>query len=430
MSDGRLRISPVVRSSATFSDMRASFIAAAIFAAVYIALGLNKLYALRYGADLGTYLQTLVNLQHGSSWNYGEWEHHFAVHDSWALTALVPIVALFPRAQTLIVVQVLAVAAAAIPLAMLGREIGLSAKAANVLGIAYLLSPAAQGLSYDNFSENAFVPLLACCGALAARRRAFWWTLVFAQLLMGLKEDQILFVLWFGAACAIWWDRRIGIALCVLAIANGLGFFAFELVHGVHPNDPGYSLRIFDPVSKLSMFLLLLAPFAFAPLAVGRWLLLGLPLAAEIVFMRPWNYEPSRLGSHYVPSLFVVTAIAAAFGFARYWRFARYAIPLALVVMLLFNDTVLRPGRWPYVVDWSAYGRAVALRDGSAGALLLRRDEGVWAVAAANRNVKLEPDADPYFRACPAYDTNTGAFLGSLFGRMPAQLCGGVPVSR
>ena len=409
--------------------MRAVYVAVAVFTAVYVALDLNKLYALRYGADLGTYLQTLVNLQHGSSWNYGEWKHHFAVHDSWVLTALVPIVAIFPHAQTLIVVQVLAVASAAIPLAMLGRNVGLTAKAANILGIAYLLSPAAQGLSYDNFSENVFVPLLACCGALTARRREFWWTLLCAQLLMGLKEDQILFVLWFGAACAIWWDRRIGIALCVLSVANGLVFFGSEFAHGVHPNDPGYSLQVFNPLGKVSMFLLLLAPFAFAPLAVRRWLLLGLPLAAEIVFMRPWNYEPSRLGSHYVATLFAATAIAAAFGFVRYRGFARFAIVLAVAVMLLFNDTVLRPGRWPYVVDWSAYGRATALRDGGTSALLLRRDEGVWAVAAANRNVKLEPGADPYFRACPAYNTNAAAFFASISGRMPAQLCGGVPVS-
>ncbi len=410
--------------------MRATYVAAGIFALIYIALGLNKLYALRYGADLGTYLQTFVNLQHGSSWNYGEWKHHFAVHDSWALTALVPIVAVFPRAQTLIVVQVLAVAAAAIPLAMLGREVGLSVKAANVLAIAYLLSPAAQGLSYDNFSENVFVPLLACCGALAARRRSFWWTVICAQLLMGLKEDQILFVIWFGAACVLWWDRRIGIALCGLALANGLLFFAFERLLGAHPNDPGYSLQIFNPLSKVSMFLLLLAPFAFAPLAVGRWLLLGLPLAAEIVFMRPWNYEPSRLGSHYVASLFAATAIAAAFGFKRYWRFTRFAIVAALAVTLVFNDTALRPGRWPYVVDWRAYARATALRDGRAGAVLRRRDEGVWAVAAANPNVKLDPRSDPQFNACPAYNTNAGAFFNSFGGRMPAQLCGGVPVSQ
>ena len=48
----------------------------------------------------------------------------------------------------------------------------------SALGIAYLLTPSAQGLAYDNFSENVFVPLLAFFGALAVRRRALWPALV------------------------------------------------------------------------------------------------------------------------------------------------------------------------------------------------------------------------------------------------------------
>ncbi len=406
----------------------ATCIAAAAFSAVYITLDLNKLYALRYGADLGTYLQTLVNLQHGSSWNYGEWKYHFQVHDSWILTLLVPLVAVFPYAQTLIVVQVLAVACGAIPLVLLAGELGLTTAAANLLGIAYLLSPAAQGLSYDNFAENVFVPVLALSGAVAVRRRSLWWTLLCAQLLMGLKEDQILFVLWFAAACALWWDRRIGLAVVGLALVNGAGFWSFERTLGLHPNDPAYSLEIFNPAGKLSMLFLLLAPFAFAPLAIGRWLLLGLPLAVEIIFMRPWNYEPSRIGSHYVAPLFAATATAAAFGATRYARFAQYLVPSALVAMLLFNDTVLRPGRWPFIVDWNAYARAVALRRSSQTALLSRRDEGVWAVAAANPAVRLDPHGDPQFPRCPAYDTNAAVFFASLAGRVPPKVCGGVPV--
>jgi hypothetical protein len=180
---------------------------------------------------------------------------------------------------------------------------------------------------------------------------------------------------------------------------------------------------------KLSLVALLLAPFAFAPLAIGRRLLLGVPLLAEIVFMQPWNYEPSRLGSHYVAPLLAGTAIAAAFGLGRVPGFARAMVPCALVVtLLIFNDTVLRPGRWPYIVDWNAYARAVALRDSGQAALLPRRDEGVWAVSAANPNVRLDPRPDPKFARCPAYDTNAGAFFASLRGYAPAHLCGGVPV--
>jgi hypothetical protein len=226
----------------------------------------------------------------------------------------------------------------------------------------------------------------------------------------------------------LWWDRRLGLALVVLAAANGVGFWSYERALGVRPNDPGYSLLIYDVGGKISMVLLLLAPFAFAPLAIGRWLWLGAPLLAEIVFMRPWNYEPSRIGSHYVAPLLAVTAIAAACGVARNPRFTRAIVPCAIVVLLFFNDGVLRPGRWPYIVDWNAYGRAVALRDGGRDALIRRGEEGVWAVAAANPKVRLDPRPDPNFPGCPAYDTDARAFFASLAGRMPARICGGVPV--
>jgi len=404
-------------------------VAVAIYALVYVALDLNKLYALRYGADLGTYLQTFVNLQHGSSWNFGEWKPHFAVHESWALIALVPLIALLPRAETLIVVQVLAVGAAAIPLVLLARELGVAPRTANLLGVAYLLSPAAQGLSYDNFSENVFLPVLALWGVLFARKRLLWPTLLAGALVAGLKEDEILFVLWFAAGCALWWDRRIGLGLVCVAGAIGVAFWAVEHFGGVHPNVPSYGVRVFDVGGKLGLIALLVAPFAFAPLAVGRWLLLGVPLLAEIVFMQPWNYEPSRLGSHYVAPLLAATVVAAAFGLRRVPGFARAMVPCALVVMLLFNDTVLHPGRWPYVVDWTAYARAVALRDSGKAALLFRRDEGTWAVAAANRNVRLDPRPDPRFARCPGYDTNAAAFFASLRGHAPARVCGGVPVA-
>src|ERR1700760_2969514 len=192
--------------------MRAVYWAVVAFVVVFVAYDLNKLYALRYGADLGIYLQTLVNWRHGSTFNYGEWRPHLQVHESWALVALVPIVTLVPRAETLLAIQVIAIASAAIPLALLARELGLPPRAATVVAIAYLLTPSAQGLAYDNFSENVFVPLLAFAAALAVVRRAWWPAIVFTVLLCGVKEDSALFVVWFGAACAIWRDRRFGIA--------------------------------------------------------------------------------------------------------------------------------------------------------------------------------------------------------------------------
>jgi uncharacterized membrane protein len=407
--------------------------AIAVYVVAYVALDLNKFYALRYGADMGTFLQTIANMWHGSSFNYGEWRPHLEVHDSWILFALAPIVALVPRGETLIVVQVLVVAAAAIPLALFARELGVSPKLANALAIAYLLTPSAQGFTYDNFSENVFVPLLAFSAALFARRRALWPALLCAQLLMGVKEDEILFVGWFAAACYFFWDRKLGGAVFALAVVNAGAFWGLERALGTHSNAPEYSWAVEDVSGKLTLIALLLAPFAFTPLFAGRWILLGLPLLAEIVFAQHNPYEPSRIGTHYTAPLLACSALAAALGVLRRPKMGPWMVPCALVVMLfIFNDTALRPGRWPFIVDWTAYAHAVDVRDARSTVLLPRRDEGVWAVAAVNPRVRLEQRPDPLFTACPGYNTNAAAFFSSI-GIGPKRnwkLCGGVPFVR
>jgi uncharacterized membrane protein len=410
-------------------NLRGACWAAAAFAVVLFAYDLNRLYALRYGADLGTFLQTLVNWRHASTFNYGEWRPHLQVHDSWAMIALVPLIAVFPRAETLLAIQVLAVASAAIPLALLGRELGLSPRAATIVAIAFLLTPSAQGLAYDNFSENVFVPVLAFSGVLAVVRNAWWPAIIIAIALCGIKEDSALFVAWFGAACAIWRDRRLGTAICAAGLITLVAYWSIEHVLGVHPNDPPYGFAVHDVSGKFTLTMLLLAPFAFAPLAVGRWLWLAVPLMVEIVFMQPWNYEASRIGSHYTAPLLAAASVAAIAGVRRFPKLVPAIVPCALLVTLvIFSDTALRPGRWPYIVDWNIYRRAVAVRESTVPVLLPRREEGVWAVAASNPLVRLDLRRDPDFVACPAYDTDARAFFDSLRGVMPARLCGGVPV--
>lgn len=406
--------------------------AVGLFVLAYVYLDFNKLYALRYGSDLGTFLQTVSNLGHGSSWNYGEWRPHLQVHDSWILLSLVPFVALVPRAETLIVAQICIVALAAIPLTAFASEIGVPMRTANLLGIAYLLSPSAQGIVYDNFSENVFVPILAFSAAIAVRRRSFWWALFLAQLLMGVKEDEILFVGWFAAACLLFWDRRIGAAVLALAAVNAGLFWGYEHLAAAQSRTPHYGLLVGDVSGKLTLAALLLAPFAFSPLMAGRWLLLSVPLLAEIVFAQRGVYDPSRIGTHYAAPLLACTAIAAVFGVLRAPKFGPWLLPCAVIVLLFFNDSVVRLGRWPFIVDSAAYAKAVAIRETDKPVLLRRGDEGVWAVAAVNPLVRLELRPDPHFVACPAYNTNAAAFFASIGigSNLPVQLCGGVPVGR
>ncbi len=411
---------------------RAVVIAAAVFALVYVALDLNKLYALRYGADTGTFVQWLTGEAHGrGSWNGAEYRPHLQVHDSWVLLALVPLMALLPFAQTLLVVQVLAIAGAALAICAFARACGANARGASAVGIAYLLSPSAQGIAYGNFLENVFVPLLAALGALAVRRRALFAALIVAQLLLGLKEDEALFIVWFGAACALWWDRRIGIALAALAAVNGIAFVVAEHLTGAHPSLPGYALHVDEPLQKLAFFAALLAPFAFAPLLLRYRLLLAAPLVAELAFNRPWAYPIARIGTHWTAPLLAATALASAYAVAKYPRLATPMLACAAVCALFFNDTALKIGRWPYVVDRAAYAAAAALRERRDDVVVRRPQEGAYVVAAANPHVllaKYDPLEPGY---CPAYDKDARAFFASLgFGAWPPGLvlCGGVPV--
>ncbi|HXW51840.1 MAG TPA: DUF2079 domain-containing protein, partial [Candidatus Acidoferrales bacterium] len=240
------------------------------FVVLYVFLDLNKLYALRYGSDVGTFVQTLLNFAHsGSTFNWPEHQQHLAVHDSWALLAFAPLEALIPRPETLIVVQVLAISLAALPLYAFARACGLANVPAQLIALAYLISPSSQGFAYMDFSENVFVPLLAFSLALAVRRRNLVLTLIFAQLLMGVKEDQIWFLAWFGIAAAIWYDRRLGISVTALAIINAAAYYGILHAHGIAPVRPDYALRVPWPRQDLAFLLEIMAPFAFAPLALG-----------------------------------------------------------------------------------------------------------------------------------------------------------------
>ena len=107
--------------------MRWVLLAVTAFAAVYIALDINALYALRTNQNTGLYLQSLVNLIHsGTTFDQPDGKPHLAVHNQWIVLGLAPLVALWPRPETLIAVQVLAIAASAIPLFLLAREFGAS----------------------------------------------------------------------------------------------------------------------------------------------------------------------------------------------------------------------------------------------------------------------------------------------------------------
>jgi hypothetical protein len=376
---------------------------AAVFAIVYVALDLNQLYALRTNQNTGLYLQSLVNfIERGTTFDQPDGRPHLAVHDQWIVLLFAPLVSLWARPETIIVVQVVALAAASIPLYLFARSCGAGPRTGLALAVAWLASPSVQGFAYGGFAPEHFVPLLAFSLALAARRRSLVGTLVCVQLLLGVKEDEAWFLAWFGAIGAAVYDRRLGLATLGLAILNGAAYYGIERALGFAPEHPVYGLVDREWRQQIAFAAEVLVPYAFAPLLLGPRLLLALPILAELFFTQDRTFAIYRAGNYYTEPLVTLTAIGAAVALAARPQLARYALAGSLLMALFFNTTVLHLGRRPFSADpqyevarkWATTSRAVSFPCA---------DEGAWTVASANPNAVLVDCGKPTNRERPAW---------------------------
>ncbi len=363
--------------------------AAAVFWLVYVFLDFNRLQALREGIDSGIFLQSLWNFAHtGSAFNWAEGSSHMLVHDSWTLLALAPVVALFPTQETLIVVQVLLLACSSIALYIFARCINVSPIAAALLSIAFLISPSMQAFAYYDFSESHFEPLLIFALAIAVLRKNLALTLFFAQLLLGVKEDVGFFLIWFGIAGAIWYDRRLGASVASLAVINVVAYYAFEYLHGAHPSSPQYAFYVKYPLQDLAFFAEILAPFAFAPLRLGVRCLVALPLVAELCCTSsPFPF--ARAGGHYTEALISLMAIGTAIVLVQKPRLAGWCLALSFLMALLFNTTVLHFGRHLFDAD-PGYAQLRARIPTNAKMSFRIEEQGAWDVVAADPNARIQ----------------------------------------
>ncbi|GAA1738622.1 DUF2079 domain-containing protein [Aeromicrobium alkaliterrae] len=203
------------------------------------------------------------------------------------ITALAaPVYRLFPGPQTLLVVQVLLVAAAiyvvtALAVRRLGVLLGV------VVGLLCATSFGVQAAIDAEFHEVAFAaPLLALAGAAWVERR-YTAVAVWSIPLVLVKEDLGITVLVIGGL--LWWagERRLGL---VTAGAGVLGFLLAVVVVLPAFNDAGqYAYTgnlggesglletvLAEPGTKLGALLLTFAITGFAALG-SRWALVVVP---------------------------------------------------------------------------------------------------------------------------------------------------------
>ena len=294
-----------------------------------------RYYGLYYGGDLGIYTQSLWTTLHGDGWFYTSmWEgSRFAHHFEPILFFILPLYALFPAAETLLVLQSLILALGALPIYWIARD-ELGEKAGVAFAGLYLLYPALHGINQDEFHGSGLaIPFLLFCFYMFKNKR-YKWGMAFAVLAMMCKENVPLVVIFMGL---YWlWEEREKVKICLrervlprekeIVFPTGLvligivwlSLAVFVIIphfnpEGEHPllyryGTPFQNLVV-DPGLKIGYLFFLFFPLLFTPLLHPPTLLIGLPIFAQNLFTDDlgmyniWTQHPASL----IPWLFIAS---------------------------------------------------------------------------------------------------------------------------
>lgn len=316
--------------------------------------------------------------------NFDSWEpivdaHVHGLHFVWALELLGWVGAVFGQVRTLLVVQSLAVALAAVPLARIGaRALAPEADGARSGGamaslgawagaLAWLLHPNVWHVATNDFHPGTLATLPLAWGCEALHRRsahALAWS---ALGVLACREDLGLTVIALALAFALATravpaSRRVGLAVAGGAAAYVLlflgyfhprfaptrGSFALHFERwGEGPGSAAHAIltRPLEVAAWLAepgrapYLLIVTAPVAFACFLAPEWLVLALPiLGVNLLSSFPTTLF---LDSHYLTPAVPVLVAGALVGAARGARMLRgvaprplFAIPLIAVAAL------------------------------------------------------------------------------------------------
>jgi uncharacterized membrane protein len=263
---------------------------------------------------------------------------YLATHAKYGTFFFLPIYALVPRAETLLVIQATLIGASAIPLFAFARR-HLSEWLAAIVALAYLLYYPMQGASFSEFQN---VPIAACfvfatVWAADARR----WILfgVFAGVSLLMREDIPVGMAVIGAFLLVSGHRPMpGLILATVSTAYFLllrfyvmeeagswwfptmykelwadGEKGFKSVVKTLITNPLFTLNKLIIEKKLVYLLHLLVPIAFLP--ARRWYLWAAFIPGTILTLLVTNYDPPVTFSfhyvmHWAPYLFMASVVA------------------------------------------------------------------------------------------------------------------------
>src|SRR5437879_3650697 len=324
---------------------RAMWIAVLAGITVY-AGGLSYLSVFRHQAlltgiyDLGYYAQltwelSKLQIPRSSVWHDAVWGNHA----TFILAVVVPFLWLLPNPATLLVLQSIVLALGAVPAYCLGRRVWAEPLAGVVTAGVYLLYPPLQFANLFDFHADTFATpiLLAAFASIFAGRTG--WALVWACLLMLVKEDMVLVSLTFGLYVAAVHRRPSGLGLAAAAAAvfalliwvvipnwvrspffsvhnpwSHLGTTPWELITSPLLRPGLFFGTILQP-ERLGYLVMLVVPLAGLPLLAPEVLAVGLPpLVSNLLSTNEMQYT---IRAQYTAALTPILIAAAVVGGRR-----------------------------------------------------------------------------------------------------------------
>jgi uncharacterized membrane protein len=338
------------------------WIAAAIYAALMIALGIDRYITYHSGEDLGVFVQAIGDFAGGLR-DRGEYGSHFIHHFSPILYLCAPLLLAAHSPVALIVIQACAGALTAPAIYLIARP-RMDESLARTSAIVALVYPPLVGVTFTDFHENGFAPAAIAWLLYAVDARRFGLAAILAVLVLGIKEDEAYVLALLGAGYAIWsFYHKDRLGALFGALASTVAAAVFTIYFAVILPLAGaqhhwfaidyYTSDLHGPSTgwealsgRITYLVEAFGPLLFLPLR-SPWVLLALPGLVEVLASRwPITYT---MGQHYagVWIAYVLAAFVVALA-----DIARKNLALAqrlgnwcLAVCILVN-VIASPAHW------------------------------------------------------------------------------------
>lgn len=387
--------------------------------------------------DLGVYGNTVYNTSQGRLLEcaFTARGTHISAHFDPILILISPIYWLYPRVESLLVLQSFWLGAAAIPLYFYSRRNGLAIGEALVVCSAYLLLPALHGVNFFGFHSLALMVPLVVCMLYWLEAEKYLPYFATTLLLLTVREDQSLIVTTIGFYALVTRRAKIGVLTLLLAAAYAVfakiitskvlgpgGARTYEYYYGEVMmaggngavdlavsvlSNPLLAFATILKLPKIYYFLKLLVPLCFFPLLGGRkvWLLaygflfIGLSSRTAVPTV---HYQYSALLLPFV-MVAAIDGMKRVFGSKLWLRFGDVERPMrrAIFGAILAGSlgTSLTFGAWPTNPGFYA------------GRTPLQRRYGSREAARRHQLLELESRIPADARIC--VDSNLGPHLSN-----------------